>query len=140
MIIHRVNRLLYVLRACHAAQLNESNISKELTRQKTDNYYDLILNDETARYVPRIIALKHILEHPKDFGFVFSEEDLYTPYEFYEVAVDSSVSDWADFAKKLNMSYKELKLLNPWLRSNQLTNKKGKTYYIKVIKKQRVNC
>jgi len=112
-----------------------TKISKELTRQKTDNYYDLLLNDETARYVPRIIALKHILEHPKDFGFVFSEDDLYTAYEYYEVAVDSKISDWADFAKKLNMSYKELKLLNPWLRSNQLTNKKGKTYYIKVIKK-----
>ncbi len=111
-----------------------SKISKELERQKADNYYDLLLTSETARYVPRIIALKHILEHPKDFGFVFSEEDLYTPYEYYEVAVDSSVTDWADFSQKMGVTYKELKLLNPWLRSDKLTNKNHKTYYIKIKK------
>lgn len=118
--------------ASYNAGMNK--VSKELQRQKADNYYDLLLNDETARYVPRIIALKYILEHPKDFGFIFSEEDLYTPYKYYEVAVDSSVTDWADFSKKFKMSYKELKLLNPWLRDQKLTNKQGKTYYIKIKK------
>ncbi len=111
-----------------------NRISTELEKQKVDNYYDLLLNDETSRYVPRIIALKHILENPKDFGFVFSEEDLYTPYEYYEVAVDSSITDLADFAQKMNITYKELKLLNPWLRSDQLTNKSKKTYFIKIKK------
>ena len=118
--------------ASYNAGMNK--ITKELEKQKVDNYYDLLLTEETSRYVPRIIALKHILSHPKDFGFVFSKEDLYTPYEYYEVAVDSSVTDWADFAKKMNITYKELKLLNPWLRSNKLTNKDKKTYYIKIRK------
>ena len=118
--------------ASYNAGMNK--VSNELQRQKADNYYDLLLNDETARYVPRIIALKYILEHPKDFGFIYSEEDLYTPYKYYEVAVDSSVTDWADFSKKFKMSYKELKLLNPWLRDQKLTNKQGKTYYIKIKK------
>jgi len=118
--------------ASYNAGMNK--VSNELQRQKADNYYDLLLNDETARYVPRIIALKYILEHPKDFGFIYSDEDLYTPYKYYEVAVDSSVTDWADFSKKFKMSYKELKLLNPWLRDQKLTNKQGKTYYIKIKK------
>ena len=118
--------------ASYNAGMNK--VSNELQRQKADNYYDLLLNDETARYVPRIIALKYILEHPKDFGFIYSEEDLYTPYKYYEVAIDSSVTDWADFSKKFKMSYKELKLLNPWLREQKLTNKQGKTYYIKIKK------
>ena len=118
--------------ASYNAGMNK--ITKELDKQKVNNYYDLLLTDETSRYVPRIIALKHILEHPKDFGFVFSDADLYTPYEYYEVVVDSSVTDWADFAQKMNITYKELKLLNPWLRSNQLTNKQKKTYYIKIKK------
>jgi len=118
--------------ASYNAGMNK--ISKELERQKADNYYDLLLTEETARYVPRIIAIKHILQHSKDFGFVFSQDDLYTPYEYYEVAVDSTVNNWADFAKKMNMTYKELKLLNPWLRDIKLTNKKKKTYYIKIKK------
>jgi len=119
--------------ASYNAGMNK--ITKELEHQKTDNYYDLLLNSETARYVPRIIALKHILEHPKAFGFVFSKEDLYTPYESYEVQVDSSIEDLALFAQDHNMSYKELKLLNPWLRSDKLTNKQAKTYRIKILKK-----
>ena len=118
--------------ASYNAGMNK--ISKELERQKVDNYYDLLLNEETARYVPRIIALKHILEHPKDFGFIFSQDDLYTPYESYEIKIDTGIDDLALFAKEHNMTYKELKLLNPWLRSDKLTNKKGKTYLIKILK------
>ena len=118
--------------ASYNAGMNK--ISQELEKQKTDNYYDLFLNDETARYIPRIIAIKHILEHPEDFGFIFSKEDLYTPYNSYEVTVDSSITDLTSFAKHFKMSYKELKLLNPWLRSNKLTNKQKKIYHIKVLK------
>ncbi len=112
-----------------------NGISKQLEKQKVNNYYDLLLGEETSRYVPRIIAIKQILEHPKDFGFVFSEEDLYTPYKYYEVMVDSTVQDWADFSQKLGITYKELKLLNPWLRSNKLTNKDKKAYLIKILQK-----
>ena len=119
--------------AAYNAGMNK--ISRELEKQKTDNYYDLLLNEETSRYVPRIISIKHILEHPEDFGFVFSKEDLYTPYDYYEVAVDSSITNWAEFAQQMNITYKELKLLNPWLRSDKLTNKKKKTYHIKILKK-----
>ncbi len=119
--------------ASYNAGMNK--ITKELERQKTNNYYDLLLNSETSRYVPRIIALKHILEHPKDFGFIFSQDDLYTPYKSYEIKIDSSIEDLALFAKEHNMTYKELKLLNPWLLSDKLTNKQGKTYRIKVLKK-----
>lgn len=119
--------------AAYNAGMNK--ISRELEKQKTDNYYDLLLNEETSRYVPRIISIKHILEHPEDFGFVFSKEDLYTPYDYYEVSVDSSITNLAEFAHQMNITYKELKLLNPWLRSDKLTNKKKKTYHIKILKK-----
>ncbi len=118
--------------ASYNAGMNK--ITKEMERQLTNNYYDLYLNEETARYIPRIIALKHILEHPEDFGFIFSQEDLYTPYDYKEILVDSSITDLALFAKQYNMTYKELKLLNPWLRSDKLTNKQAKTYRIKVLK------
>ena len=111
-----------------------SKISKELERQKVDNYYDLLLTSETSRYVPRIIALKHILEHPKEFGFIFSKDDLYTPYDSEEILVDGAIEDLALFAKEHHMTYKELKLLNPWLRSDKLTNKQGKIYHIKILK------
>ena len=109
-----------------------SRISKELEKQKVDNYYDLYLNEETSRYIPRIIMIKHLLSQPKKFGFVFNQKDLYTPYKYYEVEVDSTITDIARFAKELGTNYKEIKLLNPWLRSNSLPNKAKKTYYIKI--------
>ena len=119
--------------AAYNAGMNK--ISSALEKQRVDNYYDLLLNDETSRYVPRIIAIKYILTNPDNYGFVFSESDVYTPYEYYQVAVDTAVGDWAAFAQKMNITYKELKLLNPWLRSNKLSNKNKKTYLIKILKK-----
>ncbi len=109
-----------------------SRISKELAKQRVDNYYDLYLNEETSRYIPRIIMIKHLLSQPKKFGFVFNDKDLYTPYKYYEVEVDSTITDIARFAQELGTNYKEIKLLNPWLRSNTLPNKSKKTYFIKI--------
>jgi len=109
-----------------------NRISKELEKQKVNNYYDLYLNEETSRYIPRIIMIKHILSQPKKFGFVYNEKDLYTPYKYYEVEVDSTITDIARFAQDLGTNYKEIKLLNPWLRSNTLPNKSKKIYFIKI--------
>ena len=119
-----------------AAAYNAGNkrISDNLAQQQTDNYYDLLLNEETSRYVPRIVAVKEILSHPKKYGFSFDQDDLYNEYATYEISVDSVVTNFATFAKTHNMSYKELKKLNPWLRENHLNNKSRKEYLIRVMK------
>ncbi len=111
-----------------------NKISKELEKQKVNNYYDLFLNEETSRYVPRIIIIKEILEHPNDFGFLFSENDLYKLSPTKKIEVDSSITDLALFAKNLGTNYKTIKLLNPWLRKNKLENKNQKKYLIKLPK------
>ena len=41
-------------------------IEKELLRQKVKSYYDLLLNEETSRYVFRILAVKIIMSNPKN--------------------------------------------------------------------------
>ena len=46
--------------------------------------------------------------------------------------LDSSVSNFADYAAQLGINYKILKLHNPWLRDNVLENKSGKAYAIKL--------
>ncbi|MGQ1888956.1 lytic transglycosylase domain-containing protein [Thermophagus sp. OGC60D27] len=120
--------------AAAAYNAGRSHVLKQLSRQKTDNYYDLLLNEETGRYVFRIIAIKEILENPEKYGFHVREEDLYHLPETYTVDVDSSVGNFADFAKSYGISYKELKDLNPWLRDIKLTNSRKKTYRIKIPK------
>lgn len=121
--------------AAAAYNVGRSHIIRQLDRQKTNNYYDLLLNEETGRYVYRIIAIKEILEDPTRYGFHVKEKDLYYMEPTYTVEVDSAVSDFADFAQKYDLTYKELKDLNPWLRDDHLTNSRGKTYHIKIPEK-----
>ena len=117
-----------------AAAYNAGNyrIARNLERQQVDDYYDLLLNSETSRYVFRIVALKEILSHPKKYGFEFDDEDLYTLSKTKLVHVDTVISNIASFAKKFGLNYKELKLYNPWLRENKLNNKTRRLYKIKI--------
>lgn len=112
--------------------IGRRGIERQIERQDEMDYYDLMLNEETARYIFRILAIKMILEDPEKYGFYLEEDDLYQPIHFYNVAVDSSITSFAEFAKGFNTNYKMLKFLNPWLRENYLSNKKGKTYQINI--------
>ena len=117
-----------------AAAYNAGNarIANRLKEQQVEDYYDLLLNSETSRYVFRIVALKEIMEHPKEYGFEFDQEDLYKLQETKTVKVDTAIANIASFAKHFGTNYKELKLHNPWLRENKLNNKSRKLYHIKI--------
>ncbi|HET7361179.1 MAG TPA: lytic transglycosylase domain-containing protein, partial [Salinimicrobium sp.] len=99
-----------------AAAYNAGNygVARQQERQEVNDYYDLLLGNETERYVFRILALKEIMEHPKKYGFHFREKDLYQPIPTYTVKVDTSVSNFARFAKNFDINYKILKIHNPW--------------------------
>jgi hypothetical protein len=109
-----------------------NGINEQLERQGTNNYYNLVLGEETSRYVFRILATKIMLNNPKDYGFYLDAAQLHKPFETYEISVDSSIASWADFAKSYGINYKILKLYNPWLRESYLTNKQKKEYKIKL--------
>lgn len=102
------------------------------TFQKTKNYYDLLLPEETNRYIFRIITFKHLLENATQMGYLPEPSDLYQPVMTRTVTVSSSVANLADFAIKNGTTYKRLKLLNPWLRSRSLQVNAGKSYVIKL--------
>ena len=117
-----------------AAAYNGGNygMAKRLKSQKVDNYYDLLLGQETSRYVLRIVAVKEIMSHPEKYGFAFDNEDLYRMNSTQTVEVDSVITNIASFAKKFGTNYKELKIHNPWLRENRLNNASKKKYEIKL--------
>src|SRR5438132_1082866 len=81
-----------------------------------------------------ILAIKEVITHPVEYGFYFRAQDLYAPFEYNTLSIDSSISDFADFSIQNKINYKTLKLLNPWLRQNYLTNKERKTYSIEILK------
>ncbi|MGJ5641577.1 lytic transglycosylase domain-containing protein [Formosa sp. S-31] len=119
-----------------AAAYNAGNagVKKQLERQKVSDYYDLLLGEETGRYVFRIVALKEILNNPLKYGFNFRDKDLYKNIPTYSVKVDTAVTDFADFAKGFGINYKVLKIHNPWLRESFLNNKSRKLYEIEIPK------
>ena len=110
----------------------QRGIDRQIDRQKASSFYDLLLNDETARYVYRILALKMIMENPQDFGFYLSEDEIYLPIPVRKIEVSEKVDDWADWAAEHDISYKLLKYFNPWLRDKSLKNRKKKTYFITI--------
>lgn len=109
-----------------------TGVQKALDNQKVKSYYDLYLNDETSRYVFRILAIKEIVENPRKYGFRINQEHLYKEETIRYVDVDSTIPDLVEFAIANGINYKLLKRHNPWLRDEKLTVKKGRTYRIAI--------
>jgi hypothetical protein len=117
-----------------AAAYNAGNrgVSSKMETQMVSSYYDLLLGDETERYLLRIVALKEILSNPEKYGFVFEKEDLYNLTPTRIIEVNTPIANIAQYSKDLGINYKIMKLHNPWLRENTLENKSGKAYQLKI--------
>ncbi len=118
--------------AAASYNMGMSGLENRLEEQKVNNYYDLHLNIETARYVYRILAVKQILEHPTDYGFTFIGDHLYPEIMTRDTTVKTEINDLAEFAKRKRINLKILKTLNPWLQSNALPNSTGKEYILQL--------
>ena len=109
-----------------------TGVNKQIEIQKVSNYYDLLLNDETSRYVFRILALKEIMKNPEKFGFDIPKQELYELFPTRKIEIDSTVNNLADLAISQGINYKILKIYNPWLRDSKLENKNRKKYSISI--------
>lgn len=118
--------------AAASYNVGKGGLIKQLDRQKVNNYYDLLLNSETGRYVYRILAVKEILNNSTKYGYHYRKSDLYPPISTRQVTVDTAVTDLTAFAKAHGINYKILKMVNPWLRDSQLPNKNKKVYNIEI--------
>lgn len=125
--------------AAASYNMGMGGISGKLKEQKQDNYYDLLLNAETSRYIYRILAVKLIFEQPTKYGFYLRKKDLYPPIPTEDILVDTAITNLIDFAIANKINYKVLKDLNPWLRDSKLLNKDKKTYKIKIPKASNLN-
>lgn len=114
--------------AAASYNLGQGGVDKQLGRQKQENYFDLLLPEETARYVYRVLAMKEIIRDPERYGFHLRRKDLYPPYATRTLNVSTPIADLAAFAIANGTDYKTLKLLNPWLRDTKLTNREGRSY------------
>jgi membrane-bound lytic murein transglycosylase D len=106
--------------ALAAYNCGEGTVLRAIRTQKVnylDNFWDLYrkLPLETAFYVPKFLAVLHILNDPAAHGITLPPLD--KEIENEEVAIEKQVHLKA-VAKYLEVSYKELRDFNPELRYN----------------------
>jgi hypothetical protein len=122
--------------AAAAYNMGDGGVKRNIEKQQTASYWDLLLNEETSRYIYRILAAKLILSHPQHYGINLQRGDLYQPVQVNTIEIDTPIANLVDFAIHQGISYKQLKGFNPWLRSDKLTNKLGKKYTVLIPKKE----
>ncbi|WP_162427224.1 lytic transglycosylase domain-containing protein [Pontibacter pudoricolor] len=103
-------------------------LDRALQQQGVDNYYDLYLNDETSRYMFRILALKEVLGNPQKYRFDMPAGEGYQPLPTRTVKVTSTIPDLPAYALQQGTNYKTLRLYNPWIKDYTLTVAQGKEF------------
>ncbi|MBD3238093.1 MAG: transglycosylase SLT domain-containing protein [Candidatus Moranbacteria bacterium] len=106
--------------AAAAYNMGENNVKKSLKVQKVTSYYDLYLNQETSRYLFRILAIKELMSNHQQYGYNPDQDDYFFDPEYKEVEVQEikSLSDWS---KKQGSNLRSIKELNPWLIGYSIT-------------------
>ena len=125
--------------AAASYNMGMNGLQKRLKEQKSNNYYDLFLNNETSRYIFRLLAIKEIFENKTKYGFVIRSKDLYKQIETKTINLSESNVDLISYSDSLGINYKILREFNPWIRGKKLTNKSKKTYSIILPKENEIN-
>jgi L-rhamnose mutarotase len=106
--------------AAAAYNMGNARTRRTIKNQRTDNYYDMYLNDETSRYMFRILAAKVIIENPERYGFSFPDDEHYRNEKTKDVLITKGISDIPKWAKKQGFTYYDVRRLNPWIINDQL--------------------
>lgn len=108
----------------------QNGMTRRFKEQEQATALDMLVPEETSRYMFRIMAMKAVMSDPYRYGFVIYSDQLYRPIASHSVTVKSSIPNFTAWAKKQGISYYHLKEFNPWLRDTKLTVRPGKSYTI----------
>jgi len=96
-------------------------IQRSLDAQRVDNYYDLYLNEETSRYVFRILGIKYMLQA------YFKDPEVITTLIgwVHEKPLTNTIKVWkiddlALWASENNYVYNDIRVLNRWILQDSL--------------------
>lgn len=115
--------------------MGHGGVKENIVFQRGESFYDLFLNEETSRYILRIAVIKELMEHAEKYGLVLSKEDVYQVPKVTTVKVDKPITDLSAWALNNGTSYKDVKLLNPWILKRALPAPKNGAYYIDIPNK-----
>ncbi len=111
-------------------------VANNINFQGTDNYFELFLNEETSRYIFRIAIIKEIMQYPEKYGFRVPVWERYKPERTKIIKETSSIPNLAEWAKANRTTYKDVKILNPWILGRSLpAPKPGEVWLIRIPEK-----
>ena len=84
--------------ALAAYNCGDAFLKKQIRKQKVKDFYRLDLPVETERYIFRIVAIKTIMENPRQYGFHLPAEHIYPP-RWYD-AVEVEISQRLKFSQR----------------------------------------
>jgi membrane-bound lytic murein transglycosylase D len=95
----------------------EGKVMRAIRRTRSNDFWDLhstsYLRRETKNYVPKFMAATIIAKNPEEYGF---NPEFWEPLRFEEVVIEQP-TDLRVIAQAIGITFKELKGLNPELRS-----------------------
>jgi membrane-bound lytic murein transglycosylase D len=107
-----------------------SGLLRAYNDQQVENFYALNLNDETSRYLFKILAMKDLISDPTKYNFTIKS---YKRNSYIKkIKIDTSITNLIQFSQQIKVPYLTLKEYNPWILKNTLTVEKGKSYTILV--------
>jgi hypothetical protein len=109
--------------ACASYNRGIGGVNSDMKWQKTSHYFDTDMNNETGRYVFRMIAMKLIMENQKAYGFDIPSQQMYKPLQTRKIKLKKSIPNLAEWSVRNGINIKILRKLNPWIKSNKLTIK-----------------
>jgi hypothetical protein len=86
-----------------------------IKEQYTNDYFRMHMNQESARYVFKILAVKTILENPEMYGYHIDESEVYSNDETRRVSVQEAIDDLPKWAIDQGTTYYDLRRVNPWI-------------------------
>lgn len=105
-----------------------NGLQRDIDRQQDGNsYYDLDLNDETSKYIYKILSMKELVSNPKKYGL--KRYRVSRPH-MKSIKVTESIPDLKAYLVRYSVTLDELKFYNPWVMANSLTIKKPGGSYI----------
>lgn len=111
----------------------ENALRRTIERQGTNNYFELLLNSETRRFVPRILAIKIAFENREKLWLNLNDSDYYSFPDYKIIEVDE-IDDFYDFARNNNTSIYDFMELNPWLNLNKNMLPKRQSWWLWEVK------
>lgn len=105
-----------------------NGMTHAMLSQRKSSFYQLRLNPQTTDYIFRILAVKQLVEHPKEYGYKVSRYSTLNS-SIRMIRVTNSIPDLTAFARQHGITYQALRMYNPWLKRNSLTIRK-KSYML----------